>query len=316
MRWCSALAVAAAAVVAAAPRTPVEPFPVDARLLDGPPVYTAGAGPREFRVELENTSRGPLRDVHPVLVFVDRGRKLTAGQIRLEYRKATSVAGAGNTARDRTWRPVAVEHTDNDENIAVLGGAHGPGTTLPPRRKVAIALRLRFTADTPAGPVTASATIMERRGQDGDWVGESTGYEFDVVPSRHAPAGPQSPRPGRTGEEGRPDGGEDGDGGGGTGAGPGETPGARPGGSPAPDPSTGGGPGGGPGTGQEPSAGAAPGTGPDTGPGAHPGTGKGGGTVPELAATGDPHRAPALMLTGAGVLMVMGGAALRFSRRG
>lgn len=295
------------------PQAAAEAFPVTARLLGGPHTYTAGAGPREFRVELENTSRERLRNVHPVLVFVDRGRRLTAGQILLEYRVADPVAKAGN-ARDRSWRPVAVRHTDNDENIAVVGGEDGPGTTLPSRRKVSIALRLRFTAPAPAGPVTASATIMERRGEDGDWVGESEGYDFDVVPSRGATAGPQSPRPGRTGEEERPDGAEGGDGG--TGTGPGEGPGTRPGGSPAPDPSAGTGPG----TEAEAGPQAGPGTGPGADPGAGPVPGKGRetapGAAPGLAATGDPHRAPALMLTGAGVLVVVGGAALRFSRRG
>ncbi len=290
MRWCSALAVAAAAVVAAAPQAAAEPFPVTALLLGGPHTYAAGAGPREFRVELENTARAPLRDVHPVLVFVDRARKLAPDQIRLEYRTTAPIAGAAGT-RDRSWRPVAVERTDNDENIAVVGGKNGPGTTLPAHRKVTIALRLRFTAPTPAGPVTASATIMERRGTDGDWVGESVGYDFDIVPPRNATPRPQSPRPGRTGEHGRQEGGEGGDG-------DGTGPGARPGGSPAPDSSA------------------------DVGPGTDPGTvpGKGDeaapGTAPRLAATGDRHRAPALMLTGAGVLLVMGGAALRFSRRG
>lgn len=323
MRWCSALAVATAAIVAAAPQAAAEAFPVTARLLGGPHTYTAGAGPREFRVELENTSRERLRDVHPVLVFVDRGRRLTADQILLEYRVADPVAKAGN-ARDGSWRPVAVQHTDNDENIAVVGGENGPGTTLPSRRKVSIALRLRFTAPAPAGRVTASATIMERRGEDGEWVGESEGYDFDVVPSRDATTGPQSPRPGRTGEEGLPDGGD-----GGTGTGPGQGPDTLPGGSPAPEPSSGTGPEAGPGTGPEPSSGTGPEAGPGTGPGTGPGSddpggapvpGKGGETAPRaapgLAATGDPHRAPALMLTGAGVLMVVGGAALRFSRRG
>ncbi|WP_089225853.1 hypothetical protein [Actinacidiphila glaucinigra] len=319
MRWCSALAVATAAVVAAAPQAAADDFPVTARLLGGPHTYTAGAGPREFRVELENTSRGRLRDVHPVLVFVDRGRRLTPGQILLEYQVADPVAKAGN-APDRSWRPVAVQHTANDENIAVVGGENGPGTTLPSRRKVSIALRLRFTAPAPAGPVTATATIMERRGADGDWVGESEGYDFEVVPSRDATAGPQSPRPGRTGEEGRPDGAEGGDGGTGTGTGPGEGPGTRPGGSPAPDPSAGTGPGTGPEAGPEagpgtgPGAGPVPGKGAETAPGAAPSLAAPSLAAPSLAATGDPHRAPALVLTGAGVLMVMGGAALRFSR--
>ncbi|MDX3234969.1 hypothetical protein PV392_04585 [Streptomyces sp. ME03-5709C] len=319
MRWCSALAVTAAAVLAVAPAAATEPFPVDARLLDGPRTYTAGAGPREFRVELENTSRQALRDVHPVLVLVDRDRKLMARQVKLEYLAPAAVPGAGaGSRRDRSWRPVAVEQTDNDENIAVVGGENGAGTTLPPRRKVAIALRLRFTAGTPAGPVTASATIMERRGRDGDWVGESPGYDFDVVAPPDATAGPHSPAPGRTGAEGRPDGGEDGDGG--TGTGPDDAPSELPGEPSAPDASAGPGPGTGPGTGPDTGREAGPGTSHETDPGAGPVPDKGGetgpGTVPRLAATGDRHRAPALVLTGAGVLMVMGGAALRFSRRG
>ncbi|MEU4095009.1 hypothetical protein [Streptomyces sp. NPDC026673] len=306
MRWCSALALAATAAALTTPRAAgEEPFPVTARLVGGPHAYTAGAGAREFRVELANRSREPLRDVHPVLVFVDRGRKLTADQILLEYEVTTARSAGGE--QDRAWRPVSVEHTDNDENIAVVGGENGPGTTLPPGRAVAIALRLRFTARTPAGRVRASATIMERRGRDGDWVGESAGYDFDVVPPRTGTAGPQSPRPDL------PGGGETG-GDGGTptapGAGPGTEGGGRPSagpaGSPAPDTSPGAGPGTGPGKGTGP--------GPGTGPGK--GDEGGAGPGPELAATGSRHRAPALMLTGAGMLLVAGGAALRFSRRG
>lgn len=290
----------AAAALAAVPSAPAaaQPFPVTARLLGGPPAYTAGAAPRELRVELENTSRDPLRDVHPVLVFVDRGRALAAEQIRLEYRAPAPVAGAGSTP-DRVWRPVAVEHTDNDENIAVVGGEDGPGTTLPPGRKVAIALRLRFTAAAPAGPVTASATVMERRGRDGDWVGESAGYDFDVLPSPDAAAGPRPSDPGRTGEEGRPNGGDGAGSDGDTGTGPGAGPGPGPGAGAEPEA----------GRGPRPGTGAAPGAG-----GKDDGTGP--GSLPGLAATGDQHRAPALVLTGAGVLMVMGGAALRFCRRG
>ncbi|MGW3241511.1 hypothetical protein [Streptomyces sp. NPDC001070] len=310
MRWCSALAVAAAAAVLTSSAAAGEPFPVTARLLGGPHAYTAGAGAREFRVELRNRSREPLRDVHPVIVFVDRGRKLTADQIRLEY-EVTDARGAGGE-RGRVWRPVPVEHTGNAENVAVVGGENGPGTTLPPGRGTAIALRLRFTALAPAGRVTASATIMERRGRDGDWVGESAGYDFDVVPPRDDTAGPQSPSPARTGDESG--GGDGGDGG--TGSVPGTGPGTEPGGSPAPGASAGTGPG----TGEGPGPG--PGKGDETAPGTPGGAAgpdravTGTGTAPRLAATGEQHRAPALMLTGAGVLLVVGGAALRFSRRG
>ncbi|MFJ4983111.1 hypothetical protein ACIP9H_04885 [Streptomyces sp. NPDC088732] len=342
MRWRSALAMAAASVVLASAQATGEPFPVRARLKDGPPAFVAGAAAREFRVELENTTGRARRDVHPVIVLVDRDRKLTARQVRLEYRTSATggAKGAGRSGGAR-WRPVPVAHTGNDENIAVVG-EHDPGVVLPAHRTVRVALRLRFTPDAPPGPVEASATVVQRRGADGDWVGESAPYRFTVAPPGDGsgavpPTAPGTPRetaggpaPGGTGTA-------PGAGGGHPGAGehPGVRPGEGPGGHPAERPGAG--------------PGASPGAGGGAGPGTTPGrpggavTGKGdegdpgpretaGSRLPDtpaasagprtrthppgLADTGpaqDPR--PALLLIGAGALLLAGGVVLRVGRR-
>ncbi|MEU6342286.1 hypothetical protein ABZ883_15255 [Streptomyces sp. NPDC046977] len=336
MRWRSALAMAAASVVLASAQATGEPFPVRARLKDGPPAFVAGAAAREFRVELENTTGRARRDVHPVIVLVDRDRKLTARQVRLEYRApATGGAkGAGRSGEAR-WRPVPVAHTGNDENIAVVG-EHDPGVVLPARRTVRVALRLRFTPDAPPGPVAASATVVQRRGADGDWVGESAPYRFTVVP----PTAPGTPRETTGGRAPGGTGTAPGTGGGGhPGAGerPGVRPGEGPGGHPAERPGAGPGPGG-PGESPGGGAGAITGTAPGRPGGTVPGKGDEGDPDPRntagsrlpgapaasaaprthppgLADTGptqDPR--PALLLIGAGALLLAGGVALRVGR--
>lgn len=361
MRWRSALAMAAASVVLTSAQATGEPFPVRARLQDGPRVFVAGAAAREFRVELENTTRRARRDVHPVIVFYDRARKLTARQVHLEYREfTTGGAKRARPSREPRWRPVPVAHTDNDENVAVVG-EHGPGAVLPAHRTVRVALRLRFTADAPPGPVAASATVIQRRGADGDWVGESALYRFTVAPPGGASgavpppapgAAPGAPVPGGTPREtagGRaPDSTATA-----PGAGGGGHPGERPGGHPSEHP--GGHPSGRPGEHPGGRPGEDGGTGPDTAPGDGPGDGPGAATrpgpvpgkgdegeaarqdalghqaqdapgasaaphtrtpPPGLADTGptqDPM--PALLLIGAGALLLAGGVALKVGRR-
>lgn len=349
MRWRSALAMTAASVVLTSAQATGEPFPVRARLQDGPRSFVAGAAAREFRVELENTTRQARRNVHPVIVFVDRDRKLTARHIRLEYKELTTggTKGAGRSGAPR-WRPVPVVHTDNDENVAVVG-EHDPGAVLPARRTVRISLRLRFTADAPPEPVAASATVVQRRGADGDWVGESAPYRFSITPPRDASgavpptapgAVPGAPLPDGTPRESaggrKPDGAATAPGtsGGAGGGHPGERPGGQPGAHPGEDGSTG------PGTRPGKAPGAAPHTGsPVPGKGDEgeavggadrqdAGRGNAAGTPAASAAprprtrpsgladTGpvqDP--APALLLMGAGALLLTGGIALRAGRR-
>jgi hypothetical protein len=186
---CRALLLAAAAIAtvgtAPAPAT-AEDFPVRARLAGGPATYRTGDEPRGFRIRLDNTTRSARADVHPVIVLVDRDRALTPGNISLEYRDPA----------DATWRPVPLDRTDNDENIGVVGGVDGPGLELAARQGATVELRLGFGRGTRPGHVTASATVMQREGRhgtDGEWVGESAPYEFDIVRPRTPPRAPSAP---------------------------------------------------------------------------------------------------------------------------
>ncbi len=56
-------------------------------------------------------------------------------------------------------------------------------------------MRLAFTSDTAPGEVTANAAVVQRRGGDGEWIGQSNDYRFRV--GAREPAAEQStdPRP-------------------------------------------------------------------------------------------------------------------------
>ncbi|GAA4938009.1 hypothetical protein GCM10023237_70240 [Streptomyces coeruleoprunus] len=59
-------------------------------------------------------------------------------------------------------------------------------------------VRLGFTADARPDQVTANAAIVQRRGDDGEWVGESGDYRFAVVPE-NAEEGEEPDRADETG---------------------------------------------------------------------------------------------------------------------
>jgi hypothetical protein len=179
MKVYAAFVLTAAALAANCAPAAGEDFPLRARLHGGPAEYTAGGAPRAFALDLANATGADRREVHAVVMLIDDRRALFPAQIAMEY-----ADGAGD------WHPVSFEHTDNDENVAVLGGENGPGTVVPARATVTVRLRLRFAPGTPAGRVTASATVMQRKGDDGDWVGESDPYAFRTLPAAptgHAP---------------------------------------------------------------------------------------------------------------------------------
>ncbi|MER5950635.1 hypothetical protein ABT127_31820 [Streptomyces sp. NPDC001904] len=143
-------------------------FPVDARIHPGPDTYHPGDDRRRWSIDLTNTTGTGCSAIHPVLVLVDRGRELRARQIRMEFHDGTR------------WRPVTFEHTDEDENIGVLDDGF-PGFPVGAGKTVTVGLRLAFAEDTRPGRVVANAAVVQRRGDDGDWVGESGSYPFAIA---------------------------------------------------------------------------------------------------------------------------------------
>ncbi|MFF8290359.1 hypothetical protein ACF068_14175 [Streptomyces sp. NPDC016309] len=161
-------------------------FPIRTRITGGPAAYRPGGGFRTWNVELTNTTAEPCANIHPVIVFTDRARTLEPGQIQLEFYED------GGSGRQY---PVTVERTDESELVGVLDdGTRGParpparggaapfrGFAVPPGRTVTVPVRLAFTSDARPDTITVNAAIVQRRGGDGDWVGDSADYRFSLV---------------------------------------------------------------------------------------------------------------------------------------
>ncbi|MQS99368.1 hypothetical protein FF041_03860 [Streptomyces jumonjinensis] len=141
------------------------------RLHGGPTVHHPGGGFGQWSVELVNTTDRPCRNIHPVLVFTARDRGLTPARLMLEFY---------DSAASRWW-PAELETTSEGEVVAILDADGAGGLTVPGRAAVAVPVRLALTADTPPNQVTVNAAIVQRRGDDGDWVGESGDYRFAVL---------------------------------------------------------------------------------------------------------------------------------------
>ncbi|MFI9238323.1 hypothetical protein [Streptomyces sp. NPDC053079] len=161
-------------------------FPITSRLSGGPEVYARGGAPRTWQLELRNATAAECRAVHPVAVLADKGRALEPAHFHLDFYDPGS----------SRWLPVAFERTDEAENVGVLDGrspgaadsAGFPGFVVPPNGAVTVPLRLTFTDKAPEGPVTANVTAVQKRGDDGAWVGESDDYTFAVEQVAPAPA--------------------------------------------------------------------------------------------------------------------------------
>ncbi|MFJ8587700.1 hypothetical protein ACIRD2_24055 [Streptomyces sp. NPDC093595] len=173
-------------------------FPIRTRITGGPTAYVPGGGFGTWRVELTNTTSRACDNIHPVIVFTDRGQSLQPSQIQLEFYDgedpAAAADGAGATPRtvppgEGAGRPhpVTVERTDRSELVGVLDDGF-PGYTVPPGGTVTVPVRLAFTSDARPDEVTANAAIVQRRGDDGDWVGESGDYRFTVRAGERPPA--------------------------------------------------------------------------------------------------------------------------------
>ncbi|MFV5994574.1 hypothetical protein ACNPQM_19435 [Streptomyces sp. NPDC056231] len=163
-------------------------FPIATRIRGGPETYASGGGYGTWFLDLTNTTSKSCGSIHPVLVLTDEDQQLTSDQIQLEF----SEPDRPDVPHRVTW-----ETTDRDEHIGVFGGDGADtfgGFTIPAGRTVSVLVRMAFTSDTDPNRITAKAAIVQRRqaagddgaektpaGDDGDWVGESDDYVFDVV---------------------------------------------------------------------------------------------------------------------------------------
>ncbi|MFD3545888.1 hypothetical protein ACFWUW_09765 [Streptomyces sp. NPDC058655] len=148
-------------------------FPIGARIRGGPAVYRTGGGPQTWYLDLTNTTASVCTAIHPVVVFTDKARALRPAHLQMEF---DAPGGA---------LPVSLEATDRDEIIAVFdGGEAFPGFTVAAGGSLTVKVALAFAPDTPAGEVVADAALVQRKGDDGDWIGEAGGYRFSVVGSR------------------------------------------------------------------------------------------------------------------------------------
>ncbi|MGW7426912.1 hypothetical protein ACWGJB_44195 [Streptomyces sp. NPDC054813] len=157
-------------------------FPLATRIHDGPSSYEAGGGYGTWYLDLTNTTGRTCTDVHPVVVLVDDKRALKPSQAELEFYDGP-----------RT-RPVPLTETDESELVGVFDGDGFPGLTVAPGATVSVKVRLAVTSDAGPNAVTANAAVVQRRGSDGDWVGESNDYRFGIggepPPASVAPAVP------------------------------------------------------------------------------------------------------------------------------
>ncbi|TGN72459.1 hypothetical protein E5083_29810 [Streptomyces bauhiniae] len=174
-------------------------FPLGTRIHGGPDTYRAGGAPGTWYIDLVNAGAQACAGVHPVVVLVDDERLLRPSQAKLDFYDG------------RKRRPVRLESTDHQELVGVVGADGFAGYTVAPGKTVTVRLRLMITSEAYADHVTAKAALVQRRGQDGEWVGESEDYVFDIDgeepdPARTKGSAPPTrpPGPTATDEAGRP----------------------------------------------------------------------------------------------------------------
>ncbi|WP_066954805.1 hypothetical protein, partial [Streptomyces lushanensis] len=172
-------------------------FPITTHIHGGPDDYRPGGAAGTWSLDLTNTTGEVCRDIHPVLVLVDRHRALHVSQLTLEI-----------TDGEGRWRTLPLEKTERDEIIGVLDDG-SPGLAVPAGRTVSVRARLAFAAGTEPNKIIVTAATVQRRGSDGDWVGESNAYRLSL-----RAGGGNGDSGGRRGGAGHGKGAEQGDGGG------------------------------------------------------------------------------------------------------
>lgn len=144
-------------------------FPIGARIRGGPAVYRTGGGPQTWYLDLTNTTDSRCTAIHPVVVLTDKARALRPAHLRMEFDTPSGTL------------PVSLERSDRDEIIAVFdGGSAFPGFAVAAGGSLTVRVGLAFAPDAPTGEVLADAALVQRKGDDGDWVGEAGGYRFTV----------------------------------------------------------------------------------------------------------------------------------------
>ncbi|WP_406317878.1 hypothetical protein [Streptomyces sp. NBC_00118] len=157
-------------------------FPISTRIHGGPTTYHPGGGFRTWSLDLTNKTDAECAAIHPVLVLIDKKRTLATRQIRLEF------------SDGKRRHPVRFERTDRDENIGVFDDGF-PGFRVGPGKTVTVRARLAFTSDARPNSVVANAAVVQRRDDDGDWVGESGDYRFTLTGEEKDGGGEESGRP-------------------------------------------------------------------------------------------------------------------------
>ncbi|MEU8886822.1 hypothetical protein [Streptomyces sp. NPDC048442] len=151
-------------------------FPLGTRIHGGPGTYQPGGDSAEWYLDLTNDTGAACHDIHPVLILVDHSRNLWPDHVRAEFY---------DTASD-TWHPVPFIRTDEDELIGVFGTGGGdgtPGFTVGAGRTASVQVRLAFTEAARPNTVVANTAVVQRKGKDGEWVGQSADYRFAVDPN-------------------------------------------------------------------------------------------------------------------------------------
>ncbi|MEV5983484.1 hypothetical protein AB0L85_00420 [Streptomyces sp. NPDC052051] len=144
-------------------------FPLTTHIRGGPDSYRAGGDDHTWFIDLKNTTTHSCSRIHPVVVLVDTHHALTAEQPKLEFFEG-----------DRA-HPVALRRTDRSELVGAFDDGFA-GFTVAPGKTVSVKVRLALGPDARQNDVVANAAIVQRRGDDGSWVGESNEYRFRIEP--------------------------------------------------------------------------------------------------------------------------------------
>lgn len=147
-------------------------FPLTTRIHDGPDSYEAGGGNGTWYLDLTNTTARRCTAIHPVVVLVDEERALKPSQPKLEFYDGTSPRP----------HPVHFDRTDEAELVGAFDDGF-PGFTVDPGKTLTVKVRLALGADAVANEITANAAVVQRHADDGDWVGQSNDYRFDIAPA-------------------------------------------------------------------------------------------------------------------------------------